>query len=113
MVEIADDADNSLDEVTATAGFFTVMDVLQIAARSGARAATVRISGHQDRAHLRIAYTPTASSGSPGAGRAGPGTDETDAWLAAEDRVRAMDGTMQVTSASPAVIVEVELPCAS
>jgi signal transduction histidine kinase len=113
VVEIADDADNSLDEVTATAGFFTVMDVLQIAARSGARAATVRISGHQDRAHLRIAYTPRASSGSPGAGRAGPGTDETDAWLAAEDRVRAMDGTMQVTSASPAVIVEVELPCAS
>ena len=28
VVEIADDADNGLDEVTATAGFFTVMDVL-------------------------------------------------------------------------------------
>lgn len=113
VVEIADDAEASLDEVTATAGFFTVMDVLQIAARSGARAATVRISGHQDRAHLRIAYTPRASSGGPESAEAGPGMDETDAWLAAEDRVRAMEGTMQVTSAGPAVIVEVELPCAS
>ena len=43
VVEIADDADNSLDEVTATAGFFTVMDVLRIAVRSRARTATVRI----------------------------------------------------------------------
>ena len=89
------------------------MDVLHIAARSRARAAMVRISGDQDRAHLRIAYTPTVSSSGPGAAEAEPGTDETDAWLAAEDRVRAIDGTMLVTSAGAAVIVEVELPCAS
>lgn len=113
MVEIAGDADDSLDEVTATAGFFTVMDVLHIAARSRARAAMVRISGDQDRAHLRIAYTPAVSSSGPGAAEAEPGTDETDAWLAAEDRVRAIDGTMLATSAGAAVIVEVELPCAS
>ena len=113
VVEIAGDADDSLDEVTATAGFFTVMDVLHIAARSRARAAMVRISGDQDRAHLRIAYTPAVSSSGPGAAEAEPGTDETDAWLAAEDRVRAIDGTMLATSAGAAVIVEVELPCAS
>jgi signal transduction histidine kinase len=113
VVEIADDEDSGLDEVIATAGFFTVMDVLQIAARSRARSATVRISSVPDHARLRIEYTsaepPGASSGRPAAS----GTDETDAWLAAEDRVRALDGTMQITSAGAAVIVEVELPCAS
>ena len=113
VVEIADDADTSLDEVTATAGFFTVMDVLHIAARSRARAATVRISADGDRAHLKIAYTSAAPPGGSGAEAAALGTDETDAWLAAEDRVRAVDGTMQVASAGDAVIVEVELPCAS
>jgi signal transduction histidine kinase len=112
-VEIAGDGDDRLDEVTATAGFFTVMDVLHIAARSRARAATVRISGGGDRAHLRIAYTPAASSGGLDAVAAAPVTDETDAWLAAEDRVRAMDGTMRVAGAGAGVIVEVELPCAS
>ena len=113
VVEIADDADNGLDEVTATAGFFTVMDVLHIAARSRARAATVRISTDRDRAHLRIAYTSAIPPGDSAAQAAAPRTDETDAWLAAEDRVSAVDGTMQVTSADDAVIVEVELPCAS
>jgi signal transduction histidine kinase len=72
VVEIADNTANSLDEVTVTAGFFTVMDVLHIAARSGSSTATVRISADGDRAHLRIAYTPTAlpdgsiAGGSPG-----------------------------------------------
>ncbi len=113
VVEIADDADNGLDEETATAGFFTVMDVLSIAARSRARTATVRISADGDLARLRIEYTPTAPPGDSTARRTDPGTDETDAWLAAEDRVRAVDGTMHVTSAGAAVIVEVELPCAS
>ena len=113
VVEIADNTDNSLDEVTVTAGFFTVMDVLHIAARSGSSTATVRISADGDRAHLRIAYTPTALPDGSIAGEAAPGPDETDAWLAAEDRVRAMEGTMQVTSVGIAVIVEVELPCVS
>jgi signal transduction histidine kinase len=113
VVEIADNTDNSLDEVTATAGFFTVMDVLHIAARSGAPTATVRISANGDRAHLLIAYTPTAPPDGSTARETAPGTDETDAWLAAEDRVRAMEGTMQITSAGTTVIVEVELPCAS
>ena len=113
VVEIADDAGNGLDEVTATAGFFTVMDVLYIAARSRARTATVRISADGDRARLRIAYTPAPPPDGSSAQRTAPGTDETDAWLAAEDRVRAMDGTMQITSAGAAVIVEVELSCAS
>jgi signal transduction histidine kinase len=112
VVEIADDAEISLGEVTATAGFFTVMDVLHIAVRSRARAATVRISADADRARLRVEYSP-AEPGGPGAEAAAPGTDETDAWLAAEDRIRAMDGTMQVTCADDAVTVEVELPCAS
>lgn len=102
VVEIADDEDIDLDEVVATAGFFTVMDVLQVAVRSGAHGAAVRISAVPDRARLRVEYTPAAS-----------GPDEADAWLAVEDRVRALDGTMQITSAGAAVIVEVELPCAS
>ena len=102
VVEIADDEGIDTDEVVATAGFFTVMDVLQVAVRSGAHGAAVRISAGPDRAVLRVEYTPAAS-----------GPDETDAWLAAEDRVRALDGTMQITSAGAAVIVEVELPCAS
>jgi hypothetical protein len=88
------------------------MDVLHIAVRSRARAATVRISADADRARLRVEYSP-AEPGGPGAEAAAPGTDETDAWLAAEDRIRAMDGTMQVTCADDAVTVEVELPCAS
>ena len=113
VVEIADDADNSLDEVTATAGFFTVMDVLHIAVRSRARTATVRISADRDRARLRIEYTPAAPPSGSTAPEAAPGPDETGAWLAAEDRVHAMDGTLQVTRAGAAVIVEVELPCAS
>ena len=113
VVEIADDADNGLDEVTATAGFFTVMDVLYIAARSRARTATVRISADGRRAHVRIDYTPTVPPDDSSARRTAPGTDEIDAWLAAENRVHAMDGTMQITSAGAAVIVEVELPCAS
>jgi signal transduction histidine kinase len=113
VVEIADDAGNGLDEETATAGFFTVMDVLSIAARSRARTAMVRISADGDLARLRIEYTPTASPADSVGWRADPGRDETEAWLAAEDRVRAMDGTMRVTSAGSAVIVEVELPCAS
>ena len=102
VVEIADDEDIDTDEVVATAGFFTVMDVLQVAVRSGARGAAVRISAVPDRTRLRVEYTPAAA-----------GPDETDAWLAVEDRVRALDGTMQITSAGAAVIVEVELPCAS
>jgi len=102
VVEIADDEDVALDEVTATAGFFTVMDALQIAARSRAYGATVRISAVPDHARLRIEYTPAAS-----------GPDEADAWLAVDDRVRALDGTMQVIIAGVAVIAEVELPCAS
>jgi signal transduction histidine kinase len=112
-VEIADDMGNRLDEVTATAGFFTVMDVLHIAARSGAAAATARISAEGPRAQLRIAYTPGTPPGGSATREAAPATDETDAWLAAEDRVRAMDGTMKITSADTAVIVEVDLPCAS
>ena len=102
VVEITGDGDTGLDEVTATAGFFTVMDVLQLAVRSRARGAAVRISAGPDRARLRVEYTPAAS-----------GPDETDAWVAVEDRVRALDGTMQVTRAGAAVMVEVELPCAS
>ena len=113
VVEIADDEGNGLDEVTATAGFFTVMDLLHIALRSRAHTAMVRISADEDRAHIRIEYTPTAPPGSSSAGRTASRTDETDAWLAVEDRVRAMDGTMQITSAGAAVIVEVELPCGS
>jgi signal transduction histidine kinase len=113
VVEIADDADDSLDEVTATAGFFTVMDVLHIAARSRAPAATVSISADASHARLRVEYTLPADPGGSGAEAAAPGTDETDAWLAVEDRVRAVDGTMQVTGAGSPVIVEVGLPCAS
>jgi signal transduction histidine kinase len=113
VVEIADGADHGLDEVTATAGFFTVMDVLYIAARSRARTATVRISAAGDRAQIRIDYTPAAPLDVSSARRTVPGTDETDAWLAAEDRIHAMDGSMQITRAGAAVIVEVELPCAS
>ena len=101
VVEIADDEDVDLDEVVATAGFFTVMDVLQIAVRSRAHGAAVRISAVPDRARPGRVH--------PGGIRA----SETDAWLAVEDRVRALDGTMQITSAGAAVIVEVELPCAS
>jgi signal transduction histidine kinase len=101
VVEITNDGDAGLDEVTATAGFFTVMDVLQMAVRSRARGAAVRISAVPDRARLRVEYTPAAS-----------GPDEADAWVAVEDRVRALDGTVQVTRAG-AVMVEVELPCAS
>jgi hypothetical protein len=70
--------------------------------RSGAHGAAVRISAVPDRVRLRVEYTPAAS-----------GPDETDAWLAVEDRVRALDGTMRITGAGAAVIVEVELPCAS
>jgi hypothetical protein len=78
------------------------MDVLQVAVRSRAHGAAVRVSAVPDRARLRVEYTPAAS-----------GPDETDAWLAVEDRVRALDGTMRITGAGAAVIVEVELPCAS
>lgn len=113
VVEIADDVDNGLDEETATAGFFTVMDVLSIAARSRARTATVRISADGGLARLRIEYTPTTFPADSTARRTDSGRNETEAWLAAEDRVRAMDGTMHVTSAGTTVIVEVELPCAS
>jgi len=74
VVEIADDEDIDTDEVVATAGFFTVMDVLQVAVRSGAHGAAVRISAVPDRARLRVEYTPAAS-----------GPDEADAWLAARD----------------------------
>jgi signal transduction histidine kinase len=113
VVEIADDEDIGLDEVVATAGFFTGMDVLQIAVRSGAHGATVRISAVPDRARLRIEYTPADPPGASSTRPAASGPDEADAWLAVEDRVRALDGTMQVIIAGVAVIVEVELPCAS
>jgi len=112
-VEIADEVDTSPDEVTATAGFFTIMDVLYVAARSRARAAAVRLSVEDDRLHLRIAYTPAAPPGGSGGPQPPPGTDETDAWLAVEDRVRAMDGTIQITREDAAVAVEVEVPCVS
>jgi signal transduction histidine kinase len=109
VVKITDDAESHLDEITATAGFFTVMDVLYAAARAGARAATVAISAEGVRARLRVDYSPET----PPAAHGDSGPDEADAWLAAEDRVRAMDGTMRVMSAGTAVVVEVELPCAS
>jgi hypothetical protein len=112
-VEIADDATGRLDEVTATAGFFTVMDVLYIAARSHARSGTVRISTDGHNAYIQIDYAPAAQPDDSSPWPTDPGSDEMDAWLAAEDRVHAMDGTMQITSADSAVIVEVELPCAS
>jgi signal transduction histidine kinase len=102
VVEIADDEGIDLDEVVATAGFFTVMDVLQVAVRSRAHGAAVCISAVPDRARLRVEYIPAAA-----------GPDEADAWLAVEDRVRALDGTMRITGAGAAVVVEVELPCAS
>lgn len=106
-VDVADEVDTDVDEVTATAGFFTVMDVLYIAARSRSRAAAVHVStdsSHGQRLQLRISYR-----------RAEPpaGADETGAWLAAEDRVRAMGGTMLFASEDAAVTVEVEMPCES
>jgi signal transduction histidine kinase len=107
-VDITGDADDRIDEETATAGFFTTMDVLYIAARSRARTAKVRISAAEGRARIQIAYRPGA-----GMPPAAPGPDETGAWLAAEDRVRALDGTMQITQAEATVLVEADLPCAS
>lgn len=112
-VDVTDEVDDGLDEVTATAGFFTIMDVLYIAARSRARAAAVRLSIDGDRVRLRIAYTQAAPPDGSGVSRVPREMDETDAWLAGEDRVRAMDGTMQITSEAAAVTVEVEMPCAS
>jgi signal transduction histidine kinase len=106
-VEVADEGDADLDEVTATAGFFTVMDVLYIAARSGARSAAVRVSAGSSpgaRLQLRISYHRAEPPGD---------ADETGAWLAAEDRVRAMGGTMLLTSEDAAMTAEVEMPCES
>jgi signal transduction histidine kinase len=108
VVDIAGDADQQVDEETATAGFFTVMDVLYIAARSRAQAAKVRISSSGGRVRLRIAYLPGKLPRGSSASRT---AHETDALLAAEDRVRALDGTMRITHAETAVTVEVELPC--
>jgi signal transduction histidine kinase len=112
-VEIADDAANRLDEMTATVGFFTVMDVLYIAARSRARSGTVHISADGHHAHIQIDYAPAGQPNDSSARPTDPGPDEMGAWIAVEDRVHAMDGTMQITSTGPATIVEVELPCAS
>jgi signal transduction histidine kinase len=107
-VDITGDADDRIDEETATAGFFTTMDVLYIAVRSRARTAKVHISAAEGRARIQIVYLPGASIPF-----AVPGTSETDAWLAAEDRMRALDGTMHITQAETTVTVEAELPCAS
>jgi signal transduction histidine kinase len=107
-VDITGDAGDRIDEETATAGFFTAMDILYIAVRSRARTAKVCISAADGRARIQVAYLQGADM-LP----AGPGADETDAWLAAEDRVRALEGTMQVTQAQTQVTVEAELPCAS
>ena len=87
-------------------------DVRQIAG-GGMTAAAFAFAFEVSLARLRIEYTPTASPANSAARRADPGRDETEAWLAAEDRVRAIDGTMRVTSAGTTVIAEVELPCAS
>ena len=107
-VDITGHADDRIDEETATAGFFTAMDVLYIAARSLARSAKVHISAADGHARIRVVYLP-----GPGIPPATPAADETDAWLAAEDRVRALDGTMQITQTETTVIVEADLPCAS
>jgi signal transduction histidine kinase len=120
-VEIDDDTDRDVDEVTATAAFFTVMDVLYIAARSGARLATVRLSTTGETLQLRITYEPTPAD--QAAASPGGKPDETDAWLAIEDRVHAVDATMRVTQTlvpktgltneNAVVTAEVEMPCAS
>jgi signal transduction histidine kinase len=107
-VDITGDADDRIDEETATAGFFTTMDVLYVAARSRARAAKVHISAAEGYARIQIVYLPGA-----GIPPATPEIDETDAWLAAKDRVRALDGTMDITQAETTVIVKADLPCAS
>jgi signal transduction histidine kinase len=107
-VDITGDADGRIDEEAATAGFFTTMDVLYIAARSRARTAKVRISVAEGSARIQIVYLPGA-----GALDATPEPDETNAWLAAEDRVRALNGTMRITHEETTVVVEADLPCAS
>jgi len=107
-VDITGEADDQIDEETATAGFFTAMDILYIAARSRARTARVHISAADGRARIQIVYRP-----GPPTPPAAPRPDETDAWLAAEDRVRALDGTMRITQAETKVTVEADLPCAS
>jgi signal transduction histidine kinase len=106
-VDVSGDADDRIDEETATAGFFTAMDVLYIAARSCARTAKVHVSSGDGRARVQVVY--------PGGGvpPAAPETDESAAWLAAEDRVRALDGTMLVTRLETTVTVEADLPCVS
>jgi len=106
-VDVSGDADDRIDEETATAGFFTAMDVLYIAARSSARTAKVHVSAGDGRARVQVVY--------PGGGvpPAAQETDEGDAWLAAEDRVRALDGTMLVTRLETTVTVEADLPCVS
>jgi signal transduction histidine kinase len=102
VVDISGDADRGeLDETAATAAFFTVMDVLYIAIRSGASKAAVVVGHRPGYAGVRVSYAADRAA------------DENDAWLAAEDRVYAMDGTMRVARAGAEVIVEVELPCAS
>lgn len=107
-VDITGDADNRIDEETATAGFFTAMDVLYIAARTRARTARVHISAADGHARIQVIYLPGADIPP-----AAPGADETDAWLAAQDRIRALDGTMQITQVEATVTVEADLPCAS
>jgi signal transduction histidine kinase len=102
VVEITGDADqNALDETTATAGFFTVMDVLYNAVRFGADKAAVVIGHEPGAISVLVCYT------------AGGAAVEDDAWLAAEDRVRAIDGAMRVARTGTDIIVEVELPCES
>jgi signal transduction histidine kinase len=102
VVDVSGDEDSqALDETAATAAFFTVMDVLYIAIRSGAGKAAVVVGHGPGVASVRISYPAQRPA------------YEDDAWLAAEDRVRAMDGAMRVARAGAEVVVEVELPCAS
>ena len=107
-VEITDDAADRLDEITATAGFFAVMDILYLAVRAHARSATIQISTDGGVADITIKYMLAAQ---PGPTVLLP--EEGDAWLAAQDRIQAMDGTMQIINADSVRIVVVELPCAS
>lgn len=102
-VDVTGDVDNRIDAETATAGFLTAMDILYIAVRSRARSAKVQLSAGDGRARIEVTYGQDADSAR---------ADETDAWLAAEDRVRALDGTMRITQADIKVTVEAELPCA-